>query len=132
MLLLHRVQTTSSFPSAHVFPGGNLDAFHDGAVPAADAADCHRDGPAYRLGVIRECFEESGILLARRADDDDDAGAMVDLPAAQRDAARKRIHANELSFGDFLASVGAVAHTGACVVLCCVVLCPPLWTTLFS
>ncbi|KJZ76112.1 hypothetical protein HIM_04568 [Hirsutella minnesotensis 3608] len=105
VLLLHRVQSSTSFASAHVFPGGNLDAFHDGPVPAPDSPARHVDGPAYRMAAVRECFEETGILLAKRH------GLLVNLPAEERDAARRRIHANEVAFGDWLASLGAVADT---------------------
>lgn len=107
VLLLHRVDTGSSFPSAHVFPGGNLDAFHDGEIPAADTPERHQDGLPYRLGAIRECFEESGILLARKD------GALVSLSEEERDGAREKIHNREISFPDFLHSVGAVADTGS-------------------
>lgn len=106
VLLLHRVKTSSAFPSAHVFPGGNLDPFHDGEVPAPDAPGRHQDGPAYRLGAVRECFEETGILLAKKG------GALLDLPAAQRDEMRKRVHANEVNFAEWVASLGGVPDTG--------------------
>ncbi|QUC17403.1 uncharacterized protein UV8b_01644 [Ustilaginoidea virens] len=105
ILLLHRVQTSRSFASAHVFPGGNLDAFHDGEIPGAGSPARHRDGPAYRMGAIRETFEETGILLATRN------GALVDLSVEQRTEARKQVHGNEVRFGDFLQSIGAVADT---------------------
>ncbi|KAM0329510.1 hypothetical protein ACHAQA_004819 [Verticillium albo-atrum] len=107
VLLLHRVKTSSSFASAHVFPGGNLDKFHDGDIPAVDAKDRHVDGPAYRIGAIRECFEESGILLARRQGAEDDT-ALVNLPSSERDAARKQIHGNHVRFSDWAQSVGGV------------------------
>lgn len=123
VLLLHRVKTSTAFASAHVFPGGNLSTFHDGAVPAPDdAAARHADGLPYRLGAIRETFEESGILLARRAgckngkgDGVGEAvgeGGLLNLPVAERDRARKAIYENEISFGAWLESVGGVADTG--------------------
>jgi len=65
ILLIHRVRTSSAFPSAHVFPGGNVSAA-DGYIPAS-GIDRHRDNVAYRTGAIRELFEEAGILLARRS-----------------------------------------------------------------
>ncbi|OAA62160.1 NUDIX family hydrolase [Cordyceps fumosorosea ARSEF 2679] len=91
VLLLHRVKTSTSFASAHVFPGGNVDPFHDGEVPPEGDPARHRDGPAYRMCAVRETFEESGVLLAKRDD-----GKLVQLPEAEREAARKRIHAREV------------------------------------
>lgn len=106
VLLLHRVKTSTSFASAHVFPGGNLDAFHDGEIPAPGAEDRHVDGPAYRLGAIRECFEETGILLANKD------GRLVDLPQQERDEARKKIHGSQIKFADYLKSIGAEPDLG--------------------
>ncbi|KAG5924831.1 hypothetical protein E4U61_006416 [Claviceps capensis] len=105
VLLLHRVKTSTSFASAYVFPGGNLDAFHDGKIPAADSPERHMDGATYRLGAIREAFEETGILLATKD------GALMTLSTEQRDEARAKIHNNKVRFGDFLTSIGAVADT---------------------
>ncbi|KAI5467506.1 hypothetical protein BGZ63DRAFT_371423 [Mariannaea sp. PMI_226] len=101
VLLLHRVQTSSSFASAHVFPGGNLDAFHDGEIPSVGSPERHRDGLAYRLGAIRETFEETGILLAHKD------GELVNLSVEERDVARKRIHGNQVKFQDWVESLGA-------------------------
>lgn len=110
VLLLRRVKTSSSFASAHVFPGGNLSEFHDGTVPPPGDPTRHQDSLAYRLGAIREAFEESGILLAR--DVNSSTGALLKLPAAERDSARKKIYNNEIKFGEWLESVGGVADTG--------------------
>ncbi|KAI9172208.1 putative nudix hydrolase-like protein [Paramyrothecium foliicola] len=110
VLLLHRVQTSSSFASAHVFPGGNLDAFHDGDVPGPEDPARHHDGPAYRLGAVRECFEETGILLAKRR------GELFNVAAGdERDAARRRIHGNETRFVDWVRSLGGVPDTDGLV-----------------
>ncbi|RYC56742.1 hypothetical protein CHU98_g9474 [Xylaria longipes] len=108
VLLLHRVKTSTSFASAHVFPGGNLSEFHDGTIPPPADAKRHEDSLAYRLGAIRETFEESGILLARKGSKD---GPMLNLPTSERDRARKAIYGNEISFGKWLESVGGVADT---------------------
>ncbi|KZP29089.1 hypothetical protein FIBSPDRAFT_947095 [Athelia psychrophila] len=110
ILLLHRVRTSSAFPSAHVFPGGNLSASQDGAIPAPDAPDCHVDGPAYRIGAIRECFEESGILLARTKE-----GRFLDVPEAERERARKEIHAERLRFVDWVEGLGGVVDSNSLV-----------------
>ncbi|KAI0096676.1 hypothetical protein GGR51DRAFT_26443 [Nemania sp. FL0031] len=108
VLLLHRVKTSTSFASAHVFPGGNLSEFHDGAVPPPGDANRHVDSLAYRLGAIRETFEESGILLAREGGKD---GPLLNLPTSERDKARKAIYENSISFGKWLESVGGIADT---------------------
>ncbi|KHN94663.1 NUDIX hydrolase domain protein [Metarhizium album ARSEF 1941] len=112
ILLLHRVKTSTSFASAHVFPGGNLDAFHDGddgGIPGPGSPERHQDGPGYRMGAIRETFEETGILLATKD------GTLVNLSAKQRDEARKNIHGHKVKFGDFLKSIGAVAETAGLI-----------------
>lgn len=109
ILLLHRVRTSSSFPSAHVFPGGNLSASQDGEIPSVNDPRRHIDGPSYRLGAIRECFEESGILLARR---NDGSGAILEVAEDIREQARKDIHAGKLKFADWVKSQGGIVDTG--------------------
>ncbi|KAI1209629.1 uncharacterized protein F4807DRAFT_425687 [Annulohypoxylon truncatum] len=108
VLLLHRVQTSSSFPSAHVFPGGNLSDFHDGSIPGPDDVKRHEDSLPYRLGAIRETFEESGILIAREGDAD---GNHLNVSSAECDQARKEIYKNEVRFVEWLRSIGGVADT---------------------
>ncbi|KAJ5289906.1 uncharacterized protein N7443_010159 [Penicillium atrosanguineum] len=97
ILLLHRVQTSSSFASAHVFPGGNLSS-QDGPLPPAEEHAVHEDSPAYRRGAIRELFEESGILLAK----DRDSGKMLVVNEETREQGRRLIHQNKVTFTDWL------------------------------
>lgn len=105
VLLLHRVQTSSSFPSAHVFPGGNLSPFHEPPPPPADSPDRHRDSPAYRLAAVRETFEESGILIAKRSLADD---TLLVVPESEREEARKAIHGDKVRFTEWVEdSLGA-------------------------
>ncbi|CAG8952874.1 hypothetical protein HYFRA_00007588, partial [Hymenoscyphus fraxineus] len=101
ILLLHRVQTSSSFPSAHVFPGGNLSAVQDGPIPDPSSEERHVDGLAYRMAAIRECFEESGILLAR-----DKEGGMLDVGTEERERARRGVHGGELGFKGWVEGLG--------------------------
>ncbi|KAI9724282.1 MAG: hypothetical protein M1828_003706 [Chrysothrix sp. TS-e1954] len=105
ILLLHRVQTSSAFPAAHVFPGGNLDSFHDGDIPPVEDARRHEDGPAYRLAAIRETFEESGILLARN----NGFGRLIEVSDEDREDGRHKIHKAEVPFEKWLAGKGGRA-----------------------
>ncbi|KAL5606631.1 hypothetical protein BROUX41_003028 [Berkeleyomyces rouxiae] len=110
VLLLHRVQTSTSFPSAHVFPGGNIDPKQDGQLPE-DPIQAHQDSPVYRLAAIRECFEESGILLAKRKAD----GRVVRLPAPTLEETRHQIHQQKLGFTQWLAQIEAYADVDGLV-----------------
>ncbi|EEH10970.1 NUDIX family hydrolase [Histoplasma capsulatum G186AR] len=100
VLLLHRVQTSSSFPSAHVFPGGNISS-QDGDFPQAGHSDSHDEGPHYRRAAIRELFEESGILLAKNRR----TGKMIYVDADQREIGRHAIHKNKITFNQWLAGI---------------------------
>ncbi|EER43003.1 40S ribosomal protein S21 [Histoplasma capsulatum var. duboisii H88] len=100
VLLLHRVQTSSSFPSAHVFPGGNISS-QDGDFPPAGHSDSHDEGPHYRRAAIRELFEESGILLAKNRR----TGKMIYVDADQREIGRHAIHKNKITFNQWLAGI---------------------------
>lgn len=105
VLLLQRVKQSSSFPSAHVFPGGNVSESHDGKVANPDSPDRHIDSAVYRMAAIRECFEESGILLARN----NGFGRLIEVPEPEREAGRKAIHSNEVIFPTWLAQKGGRA-----------------------
>jgi 8-oxo-dGTP pyrophosphatase MutT (NUDIX family) len=108
VLLLHRVRTSSSFPSAHVFPGGNVSTKHDGVAPKPSHPERHVDSKVYRMAAIRETFEESGILLARKKG----TSLLLDVPEAEREQGRKDIHAGRVSFPDWLAKHSGEADTG--------------------
>lgn len=108
VLLLQRVKQSSSFASAHVFPGGNVSEFHDGRAPEPDSAQRHVDSEVYRKAAIRETFEESGILLARNAG----FGRLIEVPEAEREEGRKLVHSNKVPFEQWLAQKGGRADTG--------------------
>lgn len=76
-----------------------------------DSPERHTDSQAYRLAAVRETFEESGILLARKSGAA--AGsALLDLPADVREDARKTIHGSKVKFTDWLKSVGGEPDVG--------------------
>jgi 8-oxo-dGTP pyrophosphatase MutT (NUDIX family) len=108
VLLLQRVQTSSTFASAHVFPGGNVSAFHDGVLPEPDHPDRHVDSEVYRMAAIRETFEESGILLAKSKI----TGDLLHVEDGEREKGRKAIHAGTISFPVWLAEKGGEADIG--------------------
>lgn len=94
-----------AFPDLHVFPGGKLDAqdidfararfdqhWHD---LANSTLGVEADGLAFWITVIRECFEEAGVLLAN-----DPAGRLVSFPAADAEPLRESMVSGELSIAE--------------------------------
>lgn len=124
ILLLRRVQTSSSFASAHVFPGGNISSFHDGDPPPSEDAARHHDSDIYRMAAVRETFEESGILLARTKD-----GRLLEVDEEERTKVRKLVHGDKIKFEDWLDEKSAKADLGrslsldACLVYNCLGAC---------
>lgn len=94
-----------AFPDLHVFPGGKLDAQDIDFARARFDADWHTlanatlgvdaDGLAFWITVIRECFEEAGVLLAN-----DKAGRLVSFPAADAEPLRESMVAGELTIAE--------------------------------
>lgn len=95
------------FPSLHVFPGGKVDQAGDDPAQLQAVCGNFSDGEASaRLGVaqggirywiacVRECFEETGILLATRRGG---APLAIDADMRQRLARwRSRLNADEAS-----------------------------------
>ncbi|KAL8713317.1 MAG: hypothetical protein Q9220_002516 [cf. Caloplaca sp. 1 TL-2023] len=107
ILLLQRVQKSSSFASAHVFPGGHIDK-EDGELPPEDDVQIHEDRLAYRIGAIRECFEESGILLARSRRNID---TLLQLDERKRDKGKHAVHEKKVRFQDWLYEHGGISDT---------------------
>jgi 8-oxo-dGTP pyrophosphatase MutT (NUDIX family) len=110
ILLLHRRQNSSAFPSAHVFPGGNLDADDGYVCPTPTDPARHIENDAYRTGAIRELFEETGILLAKETAE---STSLLTVSDAAREAGRKAVYKTKLPFKTWLAeqSPSAVLHT---------------------
>lgn len=111
VLMMQRSHSSVFMPGVYVFPGGRIDdedadrALYDicagmDDVKASAVLGVERDGLAFWVGAIRECFEEAGLLLCYDA-----SGALVKLDhpdmqqryAAHRDA----LNAGTLKFADF-------------------------------
>jgi recombination protein RecT len=69
LLLLKRLRTAGFVPGAYVFPGGRVDAEDaDDGLVALLGETPRGPEPPFWLATIREVFEETGVLLARRTD----------------------------------------------------------------
>ena len=66
VLMLQRTQNAAFLGGAYVFAGGALDAADDEGRVVARVRGLSEPNPtvAYWVAAIRECFEESGVLLA--------------------------------------------------------------------
>lgn len=113
VLMLER-HGSITFPGAHAFPGGVLEA-GDSEVAGAGLPSTQRwaspgegDGPGdalpYWVAAVRELFEELGILLARRE------GQLLEERLATVDALRARVLGGE-SFARVLADAGLIPAT---------------------
>jgi 8-oxo-dGTP pyrophosphatase MutT (NUDIX family) len=106
VFMLQRTHSAAFARSQYVFPGGRVDdADHgDDFEPVCDGLDdaaasarlgLAQGGLAWYVAAIRECFEEAGVLLARRGDSDAPVG-FEDPDVAERfNDARHRIHAGD-------------------------------------
>ncbi len=90
-----------------MFPGGNLSS-SDGHIPAPEDKDRHVDGRSYRVGAIRECFEESGILLARRKGGQE----LLEVEDSMRENGRREVHEGKIGFEKWVEGVGGEVDVG--------------------
>lgn len=81
-------------------------------MPPVSDVRRHEDSPAYRIAAIRECFEESGLLLAKRASD---PSQLVSLTKQERDEGRKAVHSEGITFHAWLQQKGGVPDTDGLV-----------------
>lgn len=104
--MLERHHEVRFATSAVVFPGGKLEALDRSAKMRALCAGCERlnaEEVALRVAGIRETFEESGVLLARRQ------GERALLGPDQHEALRKArgaLHAGDCDFPTLLETHG--------------------------
>lgn len=110
VFMLRRSTSAGFVAGAHVFPGGAVDPadasahrlVHGFNATEVDAAlGIARGGLSFWFAVVRECFEEAGVLLARHHDGSmvgfDDAGVR-----ARFDAARAALNSGTLDLAEFL------------------------------
>jgi|TARA_B100000749_G_scaffold246891_1_gene210046 8-oxo-dGTP pyrophosphatase MutT (NUDIX family) len=101
------------FPDLHVFPGGKVDqedadleasCFGLNDQLAASKLGLKDNAIRYWVTVIRECFEESGVLLARRQGKD--FYFRDDTERSHYQGLRERLLAGELDFAAIIGSEG--------------------------
>ena len=99
VFVLRRTSGAAFAGGMYVFPGGKVDPADGGPdieewcdglddVTASAALGVERGGLAFWVAAVRECFEEAGILLAKRRDGG---------PVEPRDEDRRAVHDGSLS-----------------------------------
>lgn len=81
----------------------------DGALPPVDDVRRHEDSKPYRLAAIRECFEESGILLATSKENPKE---LLTLTDEEREHGRHAIHENIIDFQTWIAQRRGIPDIG--------------------
>jgi 8-oxo-dGTP pyrophosphatase MutT (NUDIX family) len=115
VFVLRRTASAAFAAGMYVFPGGRVDDVDHAAElePYCDGLDDARasarlgvehGGLAYWVAAVRECFEEAGLLLARRRD----GSALV-----VGDADRTAVHRGELSMEELCRRDGLVLDLAA-------------------
>jgi glyoxylase-like metal-dependent hydrolase (beta-lactamase superfamily II)/8-oxo-dGTP pyrophosphatase MutT (NUDIX family) len=115
VFMMQRTFQAAFVPGGYVFPGGALDA--SDAHPcfeshcaglndrsASQLLGIHSGGLAYWVAAIRECFEESGLLLACGQD-----GNLIDMTeprGTEFSAFRQRVDSGELAFSELCIAQG--------------------------
>jgi 8-oxo-dGTP pyrophosphatase MutT (NUDIX family) len=119
VFVLQRTQAAAFARGQYVFPGGKVDrADHaDELEPVCDGLDdaaasagmgMDRGGLAWLVAAIRECFEEAGVLLARRREQADVLRFDSAETEAAFNAARHAVHEGSLALTELCAREGLV------------------------
>lgn len=115
VFMLQRTMSAAFARGQYVFPGGKVDDADHGEAfePICDGLDdptasarmgMDHGGLAWLVAAIRECFEEAGVLLARRTDSSEIVRFDGDEVEARFNDARHRIHDGSLSLVDLCAA----------------------------
>jgi len=117
VFMLQRTLKAAFASGMYVFPGGRVDDIDDRRIledlcdgrtdkEASALLGLPRGGLSYWVAAIRECFEEAGVLLARRAGEPDPIG--FEVPELQDRFARARLEVNAgtLQFVDLCCTEG--------------------------
>jgi 8-oxo-dGTP pyrophosphatase MutT (NUDIX family) len=108
--MLRRSSRSAFLPEMFVFPGGAVDPQDEEIAhtlllrekePTFEGRE--PSDPAFEVAALREAFEESGMLLAARAD-----GSRANLDPSQLRGARAALHAGKTTFAEFLRELAIV------------------------
>src|ERR1051325_3341469 len=108
VLMMQRAKGSVFLGGAYVFPGGSLDALDSHEKVLSRMRGTTDDLNAYRIAAVRECFEESGILLLQDAEGREiSAGRAQSLMAHRKGAFADLLEREDLYIpGDALALYG--------------------------
>ena len=109
VFMLQRTHGAAFARSQYVFPGGQVDDDDHGEIfePICDGLDdatasarmgLGHGGLAWLVAAARECFEEAGVLLARRVGEHDVVRFDEEHVADRFDAARRQVYDGTLPF----------------------------------
>ncbi|MGH9937710.1 MAG: MBL fold metallo-hydrolase [Blastocatellia bacterium] len=98
-----RAKTLAFMANYHAFPGGQRDA-DDAETPILNAENV--PDAVMRVTAIREIFEETGVLIARGAEN---------LSAERRAAMRDELHSGRVSFKESLEREGLALDAGSLI-----------------
>ena len=124
VFMLQRTRNTAFAGGMFVFPGGRVDDIDDTQeyeelcdgmtdAQASGILGLHRGGLAFWIAAIRECFEEAGVLLARRRDSNEVIRFDDPVVALRFGEARHAIHSGDLSLAEFCRREDLVLITDA-------------------
>lgn len=73
----------------------------------------HEDSKVYRMAAIRECFEESGILLAKKKFEPEQ---LLDISSEEIETGRHATHKDSVNFQKWVADRGGFPDIGTFLV----------------
>ena len=111
VFMLRRTLSAAFAGGQFVFPGGKVDGedHSERLEPVCDGLDdasaserlgLDHGGLAWLVAAVRECFEEAGVLLARRSDASEAVRFGVDLDSGVMAEAREHVHSGERSLAE--------------------------------
>ena len=111
VFMLRRTLSAAFAGGQFVFPGGKVDGedHSERLEPVCDGLDdasaserlgLDHGGLAWLVAAVRECFEEAGVLLARRSDASEAVRFGVDLDTGEMAEAREHVYSGERSLAE--------------------------------